>query len=157
MRFHAGWLIGFFLIGCFGCDSNAVYKEITDIEDGAWSVNYTPSYTFTIEDTTATYSLYYNIRNTLSYPYYNLYIRRYLLDARNRPIDSRLDELILFDRKTGKPLGDGLGDLFDHKIKVVSGFRFPRRGTYSVRLRQYMRQNPLPEVLSVGISVEKEG
>jgi len=153
---HVGALLVGLLLLVSSCDSNAVFKDIEDIEDGKWFVKQAPSFTFMIEDTTRTYSIFYNIRNSLSYPYYNLYISRVLLDATGKKVESKLDELILLDPKTGKPFGDGLGDLFDHKIRVVKAFRFPRRGAYTVRLRQYMRQNPLPEIYSVGISVEKE-
>ncbi|WP_128547446.1 gliding motility lipoprotein GldH [Larkinella soli] len=139
-----------------GCDENAVYKGIEDIEDGTWYVNRAPEFTFQIKDTTATYSIHYIVRNSISYPYFNLYIRRYLLDDAGKTLDSRLDELTLLDPKSGKPYGDGLGDLFDHRINMVKNYRFAHAGTYTVRLRQYMRQNPLPEIYSVGITVEKE-
>jgi gliding motility-associated lipoprotein GldH len=155
MKTYKHWLLGLiFLIG--GCDTNAVFKEIYDIEGGKWYVTQVPSFTFQIQDTTATYSVYYNVRNSASYPYYNLYVRRNLVDSTKKNLESRLDQLILLDPKTGKPYGDGLGDLFDHKIKVASQYRFPHAGTYTLQLRQYMRQNPLPEIYSIGISVEKD-
>jgi gliding motility-associated lipoprotein GldH len=58
------------------------------------------------------------------------------------------------DEKTGKPMGDGLGDLFDHKIIALKNYRFPRAGKYTFKVRQYMRQDPLPAILSMGVSVE---
>ncbi|GAB3268506.1 hypothetical protein GCM10027347_38000 [Larkinella harenae] len=144
-----GWLL-------VSCDEKAVYKGIDDIKDGTWYINNAPEFTFEIEDTTITYSIYYNIRNSVSYPYYNLYIRRYLLDDGDKTLESKLDELTLLDPKTGKPYGDGLGDLFDHRISMLKNYRFPRRGKYTIRLRQYMRQNPLPAIHSVGVTVEKD-
>ncbi|RYF55233.1 MAG: hypothetical protein EOO39_38275 [Cytophagaceae bacterium] len=80
------------LIG--GCDTNAVYKEYTDIEDGKWYIKNAPSFTFEITDATQPYNIYYNLRNSLSYGYYNLYLTRYLRDANGKEIESRLDELI---------------------------------------------------------------
>ena len=58
------------------------------------------------------------------------------------------------DEKTGKPMGDGLGDLFDHKIIALKNYRFSRAGKYTFKVRQYMRQDPLPAILSMGVSVE---
>ncbi|MGA0557168.1 gliding motility lipoprotein GldH [Larkinella sp. VNQ87] len=144
-----GWLLA-------GCDEKAVYKGIEDIKDGTWYINNAPEFTFEIEDTTLTYSVYYNIRNSVAYPYYNLFIRRYLLDASGKVLESKQDELTLLDPKTGKPYGDGLGDLFDHRISMLKNYRFPQSGKYTIRLRQYMRQNPLPEIYSVGVTVEKD-
>jgi gliding motility-associated lipoprotein GldH len=71
-------------------------------------------------------------------------------------LESKQDELTLLDPKSGKPYGDGLGDLFDHRISMMKKYHFSRRGKYTIRLRQYMRQNPLPEIYSVGVTVEKE-
>lgn len=138
-----------------GCETNTVYSEYEDIEEGKWYVNQAPVFTFRIEDANQPYNIYYNLRNALSYPYYNLYLTRYLSDSTGKVIESRLDELILMDPKTGKPNGDGLGDIFDHKVLIKQNYRFPKPGQYTIRIKQYMRQNPLPDVLSVGISVEK--
>ncbi|WP_338873776.1 gliding motility lipoprotein GldH [Spirosoma sp. SC4-14] len=138
-----------------GCDSSAVYKEYTDIEDGKWYIKNAPSFTFEIEDASIPYNIYYNLRNSLSYGYYNLYLTRYLRDANGKEIESRLDELILMDPKTGKPTGDGLGDIFDHKFLMKRDYRFPKPGKYTMQIRQYMRQDPLLNILSVGITVEK--
>ena len=138
-----------------GCDTNAVYKAYEDIDDGKWYVKNAPSFTFDIQDTTVPYNIYYNLRNSLSYGYYNLYLTRYLRDASGKEIESRLDELILMDPKTGKPNGDGIGDLFDHKFLMKRDYRFPKPGKYTMQIRQYMRQDPLLNILSVGITVEK--
>ncbi len=140
-----------------GCDTNAVYKEYTDIEDGKWSIKNAPSFTFEIKDASIPYNIYYNLRNSLSYGYYNLYLTRYLRDSTGRELESRLDELILMDPKTGKPNGDGVGDIFDHKFLMKRNYRFPKPGQYTMQIRQYMRQDPLLNVISVGITVEKAG
>lgn len=139
----------------FGCDTKAVYSEYTDIDDGKWYIKNAPSFTFEIKDATEPYNIYYNLRNSLSYGYYNLYLTRYLRDERGKEIESRLDELILMDPKTGKPNGDGLGDLFDHKFLVKRNYRFPKAGKYTMQIRQYMRQDPLLNIQSVGITVER--
>lgn len=149
------WFLGILLAGLAACNSQTVYNEYTDIDDGKWTLKNTPSFSFRIDNPSIPYNVYYNLRNSVSYPYYNLYLTRYLLDSAGKEIESRLDELILMDPKTGKPLGDGLGDLFDHKVIMKRNYRFPGAGRYTIRIQQYMRQDPLPDVLSVGISVEK--
>lgn len=153
MKRLIGLLWTVLLVG--GCDTNAVYKAYEDIEDGKWYIKNAPSFTFEIEDASVPYNIYYNLRNSLSYGYYNLYLTRYLRDATGKEIESRLDELILMDPKTGKPNGDGLGDLFDHKVLMKRNYRFPTPGKYTMQIRQYMRQDPLLNILSVGITVEK--
>ncbi len=149
------WLLGFVVLVLAGCDSQTVYSDYTDLDDGKWAIKNTPSFTFSISDPAIPYNVYYTLRNSVSYPYYNLYLTRYLLDSAGHELESRLDELILMDAKTGKPLGNGLGDLFDHKVIMKRNYRFPKAGNYTIRIRQYMRQDPLPDVQSIGISVEK--
>ena len=152
-----GWLL-LLLIGLLACDSkNTVYSEYEDIKDGLWYENHTPTFTFRIKDASVPYNLSYNLRNSLAYPNFNLYLTRYLTDSAGHVLESRLDELLLMDAKTGKPNGDGLGDIFDHKVLIKQNYRFPKPGQYSFRVKQYMRQNPLPDVLSVGLTVEKSG
>jgi gliding motility-associated lipoprotein GldH len=65
------------------------------------------------------------------------------------------NNITLFDANTGEPLGDGLGDIWDHKVLIAKGISFDKIGKYTFKLRQEMRQDSLPSILSVGISLEK--
>lgn len=136
------------------CDSNAIFKDHEDIDDGVWYVKNEPSFTFEITDISQPYNVYYLVRNSIGYPYYNLYVKRFLLNEKNKTVNEALNELILMDERTGKPMGDGLGDLFDHKIVALKNYRFPKAGKYTFKVRQYMRQDPLPGIMSMGVSVE---
>jgi gliding motility-associated lipoprotein GldH len=66
-----------------------------------------------------------------------------------------MQELILFDKKTGQPLGDGLGDLFDRQVLIFNDYQFAAAGTYSFKLKQFMRMKELPGIMSFGLKVEK--
>ena len=137
------------------CNGNALYKDHRDIDDGLWYTKITPTFEFEIKDSTQQYDVYYLIRNSVAYPYYNLFLKRSLLaSSTGKEITAKLDELVLMDERTGKPKGDGLGDIFDHRILAMKSFKFPKNGTYKFKIEQFMRQNPLPDVLSVGISIE---
>ncbi len=144
----------FLLVACER-DTNVVFTDISDIADGRWFVKNTPVFRFTIADAAQPYDLYYTLRYSLTYPYYNLYLTRYLTNGQGRMIESRLDELLLLDAKTGQPRGNGLGDIYDYKVQMKRAYRFPAPGTYTLKIKQYMRQDPLPDIVSVGISVEQ--
>jgi gliding motility-associated lipoprotein GldH len=139
----------------FACDENVVYKAHEDIDDGLWYIKNKPVFKVEITDTTQNYNLYYLIRNTLQYPYYNLYLTRNFAAPGGAVISNTLEEVYLSNEVTGKPYGHGLGDLFDHKIPFLKNYRFAKPGIYTITLTQSMRQNPLPFIMSVGISVEK--
>jgi gliding motility-associated lipoprotein GldH len=151
------WLASIFAL-CLtlsGCDESVVYKAHEDIDDGLWYIKNKPTFEVEIKDTLAAYNMYYLLRNTLQYPYYNLYLTRKFTAPDGKVISNTLEEVFVSNEATGKPYGHGLGDLFDHKIPFLKNYRFPRSGTYTFTLGQSMRQNPLPFVMSVGISVEK--
>ena len=145
----------FFVFFMSSCDDNVVYKAHEDFDDGLWYIKNKPEFKVEIKDTTARYNVYYLFRNTLQYPYYNLYLTRKMTAPDGQVISNTLEEVFVSNEVTGKPYGKGLGDLFDHKVPIVKNYTFPRSGTYVFQLSQSMRQNPLPFILSVGISVEK--
>lgn len=138
------------------CTPRNDFKAINDLKDNAWSIDSTQSFTFTITDVSKSYDFYYLIRNATAYPFYNLYISRSLTDSTGTVMSKSMEELILFDAKTGKPLGSGLGDIFDHKFKIksLSNYRFKEAGEYTFSIEQNMRQDPLVGVMSVGVSIE---
>ncbi|WP_159468623.1 gliding motility lipoprotein GldH [Dyadobacter sp. 3J3] len=144
-----------FTILLTSCDKNVVYKAYEDIDDGQWFIKNTPSFKVEIKDSMQLYNVFYLVRNTLQYPYYNLYLTRKITGPDNTLMSTTLQEVFISNEITGKPFGKGLGDLFDHKIPFLTNYKFPRSGTYTFTLSQSMRQNPLPFVMGIGISVEK--
>lgn len=137
------------------CDTNTILKDNYDIPDAKWFIKDAPTFTFEVKDAESTYNVFYTIRNNRSYPYYNLYLTHYLSTDAGKVIHQKLDEVILFDQTSGRPLGEGLGDIYDHKVLVFKDFRFPKNGKYKIQIRQYMRQDPLLDIVSAGFSIEK--
>ncbi len=137
------------------CDSGRIYEENEDFEGPFWPKGSIPEFTFNIEDVSDSYNIFINVRNGFEYPFYNLYYEFDLQDSVGKTIDKDMLELILFDAKTGEPLGSGLGDLFDHQKPVLENYQFPYPGSYSIAYTHFMRTDTLPLVLSVGTRVEK--
>jgi gliding motility-associated lipoprotein GldH len=143
------------------CDPNRVYEENTDFKSPTgdpyvWDVQQRPSFTFPIADTTGRYDVYFNVRNASAYGFYNLYVKHTLTGPDGRVVGQPLlHQMILLDPKTGEPLGAGAGDIFDHQFLALRGVHFARPGNYKVTLEQYMRQNQLPGIMSVGVRVVK--
>ncbi|MCU0392632.1 MAG: gliding motility lipoprotein GldH [Thermoflexibacter sp.] len=145
----------FLLIWLSSCDSTRLFEEYKDLPERKWRSAEAITFNFQITDTVQSYNLYYNIRNTLSYPYYNLYITYELLDGADKVIAQKMLQNNLMHPQTGEPYGDGIGDLFDHRFVLLSDYKFSQSGSYKLRLRQYMRMNELPEIVAVGMRIEK--
>ena len=144
-----------FIAALTGCDKNRVYEENQDIPDNNWQIKNVPQFSFVIEDTNVPYHIYFNVRNAIFYEFYNLYMWDELIGPDGRTLDVKLHEMYLMDKKTGEPLGEGAGDIFDHQFLAIKNFKFPQAGTYKIRLKQYMRKDPLPGIMAVGVRVEK--
>ena len=154
---HFGVLLAGLGLLLGGCDPARVFEENRDIPNNAWADSFKPAFAFAITDTAAAYTVKLNVRNSVSYQFYNLFVGLTLTDPAGRVLSRKLHELVLLDKATGEPLGDGLGDLFDHQSVALRHVRFARAGTYQAQVSQYMRLVLLPEILSVGVRVEKEG
>jgi gliding motility-associated lipoprotein GldH len=143
------------LASTFACTNKDGIKEIRDLKDYTWPIAKAEVFEIDIKDISKPYTFRYLIRNATQYPYYNLYLSQKLLDPKGVTIKNTTDEIILFDVKTGKPLGDGLGDMFDHKkiVPSLKKVKFTVPGKYKWIIKHNMRPDPLMGILSIGAEV----
>lgn len=154
-------LPGLLLLSAFsfsGCLESPVYQKQYSVPKNAWSYNWIPSFEFDITDTASTYNLYFLIRHTEAYPNSNIW----LIVHTKGPGDSsfRKDRIeVPLAAPSGRWLGNGMGAIWEQRMPITRNDA-PMRlkaGRYVIRLEQNMRSNPLPEVLQVGLRVEKLG
>lgn len=145
------------LIGvvCFSCNQNKIFDDYSEIPSGVWSQDSLINFSFNLLEDSIDYSLNYNIRYAIGYPYYNLYISYYLEDSVGNNISTELQEIILFDKKTGEPIGDGLGDIYDLKVESIKSMSFPYSGDFKFKVKQFMRNTDLKGIMSFGLVVGK--
>jgi gliding motility-associated lipoprotein GldH len=141
-----------------GCAENVVFQSDAPVPDGAWSNALKPAFTFAITDTVNTHDVYIDVRHTTEYAYSNLYL---FVDLEGPGGRSKRDtvECLLAD-PMGRWLGKGTGFIVasrtrDAKVLYKLGNRFPAPGQYTIRLEQAMRDNPLPGIIDVGVSIER--
>lgn len=137
------------------CDKSRVYEKNTDMPDNIWEVSHVPRFEFDIADVQQSYNIYINLRNSVNYPFSNIYVQYQMFDSEGNSIEKDLQSILLFDTKSGKPYGNGLGDIFDHRMLIKESYVFDAPGQYVIELEQYMRMQQLPMLLSVGIRIEK--
>jgi gliding motility-associated lipoprotein GldH len=142
------------MLSTFGCSPEGFYKAIEDTKGGTWAEKDLLSFPFEIKDTNQRFDLYFYVRNASQYPFSNLYVKQELtLPDGTKSTDVRYN-LQLFDETTGKPFGSGLGDLWDHKILIAKDIQFKQIGKHIIKLKQEMRQDPLPYLLAMGVILE---
>lgn len=154
MKIESTILIWVILI-CTACDPNRVYEQNQDLESALWHADQPVSFEFAIANDSLLYNLHLNVRNGIAYPFHNLYVKYDLRDSTERSLKSELKEVFLSDPKTGKPYGDGLGDLFDHRFPLLLNHKFDYTGMYKIEIQQFMRLDSIPMIVSVGLRVER--
>ncbi|MBU6158985.1 MAG: gliding motility lipoprotein GldH [Bacteroidetes bacterium] len=141
-------------LGFYGCMPINRFERNVQIPQNKWFYSFTPEISFDITDTTSLYNVFVNLRHTDAYAYRNIWLE---IETR-RPADSLFQkerfELNL-QQPDGQWMGTGYADIWEVRHPLFSGIQFKRSGTYTVRLRQIMRDDPLAHVMNAGIRVEK--
>jgi len=138
------------------CDKDRIFDRNIDFEKQEWKEKTRLIFKFKVKDNSVPYNLIYNIRYTNTYPYYNLYIGYILKDSAGKEIKKNSPQnMDLFNSTTGKPSGNGLGDLFESYILGIPAYAFPYKGTFTFEVKQYMRKDPIEGIASFGLKVEK--
>lgn len=137
----------------YSCDSRGLFEDDQSFDSKSWHMDNMPSFTFEIEDT-APKDIFLKLRNDLNYPYQNIYITYYLLNAQGEEVATELVNIPLFDDVTGKPEGKG-NSIYQSSMLVLENYSFPSAGEYTFKLAQYMRSESLDGMQSVGVRVEE--
>lgn len=142
----------------FSCSAPRMdtFEKNRDISGQEWHVKDLPSFEVEISaaDTAFQYNMYVNVRHTDAYPYSNLWLIIHTYAPGDSTADVRRVELPLQDTD-GKWLGNGLDDIFEHRIPIQQNAIFSRPGKYRFTFEQNMRQDPLTDIMSVGLRIEK--
>ncbi len=147
-------LLGFYFLLTTACKQTELYERLEPVPGGEWKSSYQPSFTFDITDTLAAYNVYVTIRHTNSYGYNNIWLESSLQLPADTVLTQKLD--LRLANSEGW-LGTGMDDVFETRVPVTSRpQRFPSAGAVTFKLKQIMRQDPLPGILQVGMRIEKD-
>jgi gliding motility-associated lipoprotein GldH len=143
--------LSFLLISC---TEERYFEDNQDFKDRIWNMEETAEFNFKIDSVETPYRIKLNIRNTMDYPFRNLYIKYQLKDS-TYLMEDKLLNLKLFEDKTGKPYGDHQSDIYSHQLTLQDSVYFHQKGNYKIELKQYMRENELKGMVSAGIRIEQ--
>jgi gliding motility-associated lipoprotein GldH len=137
-----------------GCTNSAEFEKNEQIPNHEWSYSLQPELVFDIKDTSSLYNVLVMLRHTDAYAYRNLW----LFISSKQPGDSTFGkerfELNLQDTE-GHWIGSGTNDIHEVRYPLFTNIRFTKQGTYTIRLQQTMRDNPLQHIMNAGIRIEK--
>jgi gliding motility-associated lipoprotein GldH len=157
---HLIVLLCIIILGCLSltsCDTIDLYEKTDAIPGHEWSSDYKPQFSFTIKDTTSAYQLFITLRHNERYGFNNIWLNLYAT-APDSTSEKFTIELPLASADKGW-LGNGMDDLYDHRIPITldpQKFNFNKAGNYTFTIEHIMRQDPLLNILNVGLRLEKK-
>lgn len=158
------------LIACslqlLSCTTIDLYEKVVPVPKHQWQSNFKPQFSFTITDTTVPYQAYVILRHNNKYKYNNIWVT--LFAKASTDTTRKLSLELPLANKEGW-LGTGMDDVFEHRVRIggeieklgfvkmgAGGFYFVRPGEYTFSLEQIMRDDPLMDILNVGLRLEKK-
>ena len=136
------------------CAKIDLFEKQANIPGQKWFYDNVPSFTFNITDTVSLYNVYIVLRHTDSYNYNNVWLQL----GSKVPGDTMHFQNINLSLASdaGGWEGTGTDDIFDVRKLITPGpVPFKKAGNYTFTVSQIMRENPLKNVLSVGLRIEK--
>ena len=136
------------------CNQNTFYQKTDAFPNETWNVDTTLIYPFTILDSLQFYNIYVDVRNSINYPYQNLY----LFFTTQFPDGSRFTDTlncILCDAY-GQWTGRGSGKIKANRFTLKSKVRFQQKGDYIFLAQQAMREDDLKGITDFGITLQNE-
>jgi gliding motility-associated lipoprotein GldH len=145
------------LLSVSSCNTIDLYEKNVAIPKQAWNSSYRPSFTFEIKDTTSVYLVYVVLRHNDRYSFNNIWLNLYTIAPDKKQTTAQY-ELPLATNEKGW-LATGMDDIYEHRIALTplnKGIRFKSAGIYTFSLEHIMREDPLLNVLNVGLRIEKK-
>jgi gliding motility-associated lipoprotein GldH len=157
MRFLIGMLLLIGSIGFSSCVRIDLFEKVASIPNHEWKSAFRPSFTFEIKDTTVPYQIYVILRHNEKYNYNNIWVNLHTKSP-DGTVSKAQYELPLATNQKGW-LGTGMDDLYEHRIALTpinQQFYFKKAGSYTFSLEHIMREEPLENVMNVGLRIEKK-
>jgi gliding motility-associated lipoprotein GldH len=133
--------------------TTGVFEKNYLFDNHEWPAAQKPDISFEITDTNSLYNIFIVLRHTDAYHFNNIYVRATVkepgeLKGRTGDYDLQL--------ATNKGwIGTAMDDIYDVRLLVQPKTRFRKSGIYHITLEQLMREDPLKNVLSAGLRVER--
>lgn len=135
------------------CNNNVVYDENKEVDQQAWKTIDKLYYEVDITDTIKDYKLAINIRNTIEYPYSNIffYLNTILPNGKVTKCDT-IECYLAYPDGTWK--GKGSSKIRDNRFWIAKNIKFEQKGKYTFELRQATIDSTLKGICDVGLHLE---
>ncbi len=140
-----------------GCSvPTGMFEKDIALPGQQWAGSFHPTVDFRIQDsdTAYRYNVYLVLRHTDAYNYNNIWIRGTVRTPGDTAMRSERYDLQLATNDKGW-IGTAMDDIYDARLLVQPKTKFRKSGIYHITMEQLMREDPLKNVLSAGLRVER--
>ena len=134
--------------------TTGIFEKNMPFDNHEWPSSVKPDIVFEISDTVSLYNIYIVLRHTDAYHFNNIYVRATVKEPGEEKGRSGDYDLQLATNGKGW-IGTAMDDIYDARLLVQPKTRFRKSGIYHITLEQLMREDPLKNVLSAGLRVER--
>jgi len=136
------------------CTRTDIFEKNVSIPSHQWDYTFKPAISFNISDTLSAYNIFLVVRHTDAFHFNNLWVRLKSTAPGDSTVAFQQFDLPLASQTSWS--GSGMDDIFEHRILLYKRpVKFRSSGTYTVVIEQVMRENPLEEIMNVGLRLEK--
>lgn len=149
-------IIAFLSLVLASCGGSTIYEERHDLE-GFWAKEDILKYELNVhvKDTVSLYDVQLDIEHTQDYPFENIYLRLQS-QVPNRPIQVDTISVSLMD-KSGNWKGKCSGENCHQIVTLTNDYRFTEKGSHSISIEQFTREDTLIGMKSIALSVKRQG
>lgn len=135
------------------CQNNEVFNDAKILPEEGWDKNNIVRFDYLANDTSSTYNIIVDIRNSHEYSYQNfwLFIQSSSPDS---IIFKDTLECVLADNY-GRWLGKSSGSMYHLPVLFLREVKFVKPGHYNFAIAQGMRNDTLIGIKEVGLRIEK--
>lgn len=142
-----------FLISMVACQTMPLSEQNTIHPDHQWNSAKPEKYLFNITDTNSLYKVVFVIRHHNAYHYKNIWVELSHHGVGEKAQTASFNLNLADDQKGW--LGTGMDDIYDQRIPLTAKPMKLKLGINEFTIRHTMREDPLQNILSTGIRIEK--
>ena len=145
----------YLLVVSYSCARIDLYEKLTPLPKHEWKSNFKPQFSFDITDTTANYQPFLILRHDDKYNYNNIWLNVYIKGPDNAIQKFQIEKQLATNE--GGWLASGMDDIYDHRLPLTpSTIQLKKAGRYTFTIEQIMREDPLENIMDVGLRLEKK-
>ncbi|MBN2664819.1 MAG: hypothetical protein JXR68_14310 [Bacteroidales bacterium] len=136
------------------CNENRVFeKHRKNFTDYRWQSSNICEFSPVIEDTTLDYQIYFAFRHIYGFQFKSISINIEMTTPSGK-ITSK-DYVIDVFGTGNEYLSECAGDYCDLETLIEDNYKFEETGTYTFKIKHLMENDPIPNVMEVGLIIDK--